>query len=240
MEVVKGSDHIIESNRSRPLRFGRLFRDDDCEEGKIDWSSSSSDFDNMLDSSLWRIRVRVSGGPSWMKLNRSAVGSTGLAKAMAFVDWRLSEFERDWRLLLVVEVEVDVEAVVEDVDSADWSDFCEPFRVAPVGSGVEERLLKPLALRIWGLFLREVSSAAVETWVSTKSLGSSGVVDGQLESELSSEDLTVGVLAREFDVVVFVERDLEEGRGSCAGSVCWGWISSSMTSTTCPSGATTS
>lgn len=76
-----------------------------------------------------------------------------------------------------------------------------------------------------------------------KSLGSSGVVEEQLERELSSEDLTIGVLAREFDVVVFVDRDLEERRGSCAGSVCCGvdrWISSSMTSTTFPSGATTS
>jgi hypothetical protein len=76
-----------------------------------------------------------------------------------------------------------------------------------------------------------------------KSLGSSGVVEEQLERELSSEDLTIGVLAREFDVVVFVDRDLEERRGSCSGSVCCGvdrWISSSMTSTTFPSGATTS
>jgi hypothetical protein len=51
-----------------------------------------------------------------------------------------------------------------------------------------------------------------------KSFGSSGVVEGQLESELSLEDLTEGVLAREFDDVVFVERDLEERRGSGAGS----------------------
>lgn len=52
MEVVKGSDQIIESNRSRPFKFGRLVRDEDCEAGKIEGSSSSSDFDNMLDSSL--------------------------------------------------------------------------------------------------------------------------------------------------------------------------------------------
>jgi hypothetical protein len=237
---VNGSDQIIESNKSRPFRFGRLVRDEDCE-GKIDWSSSSSDFDNMLDSSLWRIRVRVSGGPSWIKLKRSAAGSIGVAATVV----RLSEFERDWRLLLVVEVEADVEVVVEDVDPAGRSDFREPFRVAVVGSGIAERLFTLLALRIRGLSLKEVSSSAavVLVWPSVKSLGSSGVVEGQLESELSSEDLTVGVLAREFDVVVFVERDLEERRGSCIGSVSCGrggWISSSMTSTTCPSGATTS
>jgi hypothetical protein len=197
----------------------------------------------MLDSSLWRIRVRVSGGPSWIKLKRSAAGSIGVTAATV----RLSEFERDWRLLLVVEVEADVEVlvVVEDVDPADWSDFREPFRVAAVGSGVAERLLTLLALRVRWWSLKEVSSSAAVVWVwpSVKSLGSSGVVEGQLESELSSEDLTVGVLAREFDVVVFVERDLEERRGSCIDSVCCGcsgWISSSMTSTTCPSGATTS
>jgi hypothetical protein len=39
----------------------------------------------------------------------------------------LSEFEREWRLLLVVEFDVDVEVLVEDVDSDDWSDFREPF-----------------------------------------------------------------------------------------------------------------
>jgi hypothetical protein len=46
---------------------------------------------------------------------------------MLFVDWRWSEFERDWRLLLVVEFDVDVEVLVEDVDSNDWGDFREPF-----------------------------------------------------------------------------------------------------------------
>ena len=102
------------------------------------------------------------------------------------------------------------------------------------------------ALRICGSRFKEASSSTVVVVVVVvvvKSRGSSGVVEGQLERELSSEDLTVGVLAREFDVVVFVERDLEERRGSCTGSVCCegdGWISSSMTSTTLPSGATTS
>jgi hypothetical protein len=55
------------------------------------------------------------------------LGSTGVATAMLFVDWRLSEFEREWRLLLVVEFDVDVEVLVEDVDSDDWSDWSEPF-----------------------------------------------------------------------------------------------------------------
>jgi hypothetical protein len=123
---VNGSDQIIESKRSRPLRFGRLFRDDDCEAGKIDESSSSSDFEAMLDSPLWRIRVRVSGR-SLLELKCSALGSAGVATAMLFVDWRWSEFERDWRLLLVVEFDVDVEVLVEDFDSNDWSDFRELF-----------------------------------------------------------------------------------------------------------------
>jgi len=109
-------------------------------------------------------------------------------------------------------------------------------------SGVADLLLVPI-LRVCERGLNETSVAEVCVSPREKSLGSSGVVEGQLESELSSEDLTVGVLAREFDVVVFVERDLEERRGSCAGSVacgCEGWLSSSMTSTTFPSGATTS
>lgn len=138
-----------------------------------------------------------------------------------------------------------MEAVEEVVDSTERTAFRDPFRVGAVESGVAERLLISLALRICGCPWKEVSSAAAVVWLlpSAKSLGSSGVVEGQLESELSSEDLTVGVLAREFDVVVFVERDLEERRGSSTGSACcaWGgWISSSMTSTTFPSGATTS
>ena len=92
---MNGSDHIIESKRSRPFRLGRLVRDDDWEAGKIEGSSSSSDFDKKLDSSLWRIRVRVSGGPSLIKLKRSAVGSIGVLQARVFVDWRVREFERD-------------------------------------------------------------------------------------------------------------------------------------------------
>ena len=89
-----------------------------------------------------------------------------------------------------------------------------------MGSGVVERLLSPFALRICGWSLKEVSSASLGARVlpSMKSFGSSGVVEGQLESELPLEDLTEGVLAREFDDVVFVERDLEERRGSGAGS----------------------
>jgi hypothetical protein len=62
-----------------------------------------------------------------VELKRSVLGSTGVATAMLFVDWRLSEFEREWRLLLGVEFDVDVEVLVEDVDSDDWSDFREPF-----------------------------------------------------------------------------------------------------------------
>lgn len=242
---MNGSDHIIESNRSRPFKFGRLARDDDCEDGKIDGSSSSSDFDNMLDSSLWRIRVRVRGGPLLPKLKRSAVGSTGVLRARV-LDWRLSEFERDWALLFVVEVEVDVEVVVVDVDSVVWCDLRELLRVGTVGSGVAERLLRRLlpAWRICECLLKKVcllNAALVSS--SASSLGGSGVIEGQLERELSSEDLTVGVLAREFVVFVFVERDLEERRGSCSGSFCCGCAgsrSSSMTSTTLPSGATTS
>jgi len=92
---VNGSDHIIESKRSLPFRLGRLVRDDDWEAGKIEGSSSSSDFDKKLDSSLWRIRARVSGGSSLIKLKRSAVGSIGVLQAREFVDWRLREFERD-------------------------------------------------------------------------------------------------------------------------------------------------
>lgn len=89
-----------------------------------------------------------------------------------------------------------------------------------VESGVEERLLRSLGLRICGFLLKDSSVLTVWAQLKAKLLGSSGVVEEQLDSELSSEDLTVGVLAREFDVVVFVERDLEERRASCAGSVC--------------------
>jgi hypothetical protein len=92
--------------------------------------------------------------------------------------------------------------------------------------------------------LEEIRSLKVVLVSSdASSLGSSGVMEGQLERELSSEVLTVGVLAREFVVFVFVERDLEERRSSCSGSFCCGCAgssSSSMTSTTLPSGATTS
>jgi hypothetical protein len=150
MDVVNGSDHIIESNRSRPFKFGRLARDDDCEDGKID-GSSSSDLDNMLDSSLWRIRVRVRGGPLLVKLKRSAVGSVAVTGA-TMLDRRLSEFERDWRLLFVVDVEVDVEVVVVDVDSVVRNDLRELLRIGIIGSGVVERLLRevPPAWRICG------------------------------------------------------------------------------------------
>jgi len=116
---VKGSDQIIESNKSRPFKFGRLARDEDCEAGKIEVSSSSSGVDNMLDSSLWRMRVRVSGGPSLVKLRRPDVDSIGVLEARESIGWRLSEFERDCRLLLEAEEDVVVEVVEEDVDSAD-------------------------------------------------------------------------------------------------------------------------
>ncbi len=90
----------------------------------------------------------------------------------------------------------------------------------------------------------------VEIWMSTEvcenERGTSGVNEEQLESELS-DDLTVGVLAREFDVVVFEEREREDLRSSgCEGGCdssrnsCEGDRSSSITSTTLPSGATTS
>ena len=76
---------------------------------------------------------------------------------------------------------------------------------------------------------------------SPKSLGSSGVREGQLERELSSDIWAVGELALELVVGVFVDRDLEERSGSSVASVACGCSSSSsMTSTTLPSGATTS
>jgi hypothetical protein len=62
-----------------------------------------------------------------IELKRSALGSIGVATAMLFVDWRWSEFERDWRLLLVVEFDVDVDVLVEGVDLDDWTEFREPF-----------------------------------------------------------------------------------------------------------------
>jgi hypothetical protein len=150
------------------------------------------------------------------KLNRSAVRSIGVLEARESMDWRLSEFERDWRLLL--EVEVDVEVVDEDVDSAEWSEIRVPFRVGAMESGVADRLLVPL-LRACGCPLRAFSAVVICVLPIEKSFGSSGVVEGQLESELSSEDLAAGVLARELEVVVFVERDLEERRSSCVDSV---------------------
>jgi hypothetical protein len=235
----------MESKRSRPFKLGRLVREDDWEAGKIEGSSSSSDFDKKLDSSLWRIRVRVSGGQSLLQLRRSAAGSTVVLEVKEFVDWRLRELERDGRLLLEVEVEVDADMIEDNDESPDWSDFREILRSDTVVSGVTERLLVSFALLICGSRFKEASTSADVLLATSrlKSLGGSGVVEGQLERELSSEDLTVGVLAREFEVVVFVERDLEERRGSCMGSVCCegeGRMSSSMTSTTLPSGATTS
>jgi hypothetical protein len=187
----------------------------------------------------------VSGAAPLMKLKRSAIGSAWVVEARLFLDLRLSELERDWRLLLELEVEVDVEEFVVVVDADDCGEFPESLGVSAVGLGVVERLFRSFAFRICGLLLKERSSSRTMVWVllKAKSRGSSGVVEEQLDSELSSEDLAVGVLAREFDVVVFVERDLEERRGSCTGPVCCGcggWRSSSMTSTTCPSGATTS
>ena len=65
--------------------------------------------------------------------------------------------------------------------------------------------------------------------------------EGQLERELSSEDSALGELALELVVGVFVDLDLEERSGSWVASVaCDCSSSSSMTSTTLPSGATTS
>lgn len=86
-----------------------------------------------------------------------------------------------------------------------------------------------------------------------KDIGSSGVREEQLDRELSEEDLIDGVEARELGVVVVMleERDREErfGVGVCGCSdsevgsgseTSGGAISSSITSTTLPSGATTS
>jgi len=68
----------------------------------------------------------------------------------------------------------------------------------------------------------------------------SSMIEGQLERELSSQDL-LGVLEREVVLVVFEERDCDEGRAGSCSLVCFGNVlSSSMTPTTCPSGATTS
>jgi hypothetical protein len=75
----------------------------------------------------------------------------------------------------------------------------------------------------------------------------SGVRDGQLERELRSEERSTGELARELEEVVFVdlerdERRVDSGRESCSGGIVGfiGLISSSITSTTWPLGATTS
>ncbi len=129
--------------------------------------------------------------------------------------------------------------MVEDDDSVVASNLREPLRIGAFRSGVTERLLRPLssAWKIRARLLEDVSLCAVIDWISSSasSLGGSGVIGGQLESELSSEDLTVGVLAREFVVFVFVERELEERWGLWSGSVCCGCggcTSSSITSTT--------
>ena len=98
----------------------------------------------MLDSSLWRIRVRVSGRRSLAKLGCSGVGSIGVLEEGESIDWRLSEFERDWRLLLEAEEEVVVEAVVEEVEEEDWSAFRVRLRVGAMESGVEDLLLIPI------------------------------------------------------------------------------------------------
>ena len=77
-------------------------------------------------------------------------------------------------------------------------------------------------------------------------MGTSGVTEEQLDKELS-DDWIVGVLARELDVVVLEEREREERRSSgcdcgcdSSGDSSVGVVSSSITSTTLPSGATTS
>lgn len=110
-----------------------------------------------------------------------------------------------------------------------------------------------------GNFLRELrrgddgASTVVGIVPTGISLADSGLEGGQLESELRSEDKSMGELARELDEVVFVDLEREErrvvpGAGSCSGAGSGscdvvgfsGAISSSITSTTWPLGATTS
>lgn len=50
-----------------------------------------------------------------------------MVEARLFVKSRLSELDRDGRLLFEVEVEVEFEVDVEVVDTADWSDLLETF-----------------------------------------------------------------------------------------------------------------
>jgi hypothetical protein len=81
--------------------------------------------------------------------------------------------------------------------------------------------------------------------ISVPSLLGSGVNEGQLDRELSSDDRSIGELARELEDVVLVDLERDEGRGnSVADSAAVvdldGSASSSITSTTWPFGATTS
>jgi len=106
---VKASDHTMESKRSRPLRFGKLARVEACDDCVPDGSSSSDLAVNRLDSSLCRIRVRVSGGSLVVVVVTVAATVIVLAARLFAADCRLKGLARDGGLLLVAEEEIGIE-----------------------------------------------------------------------------------------------------------------------------------
>ena len=233
---MKGSDQIIESNKSRPFRFGRLARDDDCEDWVLEGSSASEAVVRVLDAFLSNVRLRSEG------ITRVMVGLGGAERLLgrgSALGPHLRAPGRGGSLELDTEEPLDVMGAVgvsllEDLDECgDSEGDC-----ASETGGVPS-----FCVRIESVGVCDSAGAGI-VMITVFSERLSSFVEGTLSEDRRDEDLelehvSMGVLCREVDSMAKPAprvrlkcRSLLSSRGDVG--------SGSIVLTTFPSASTTS